>query len=129
MERRSSLDLAPPPPMTNWEEHYQQKDTPWDKGAPSPALLEFLAKLNSSDAELGGTPLSTLLPLRRVLVPGCGMGHDVRALAGHAGEVVGLDIAQSAVAAASALPRVAGERYECADLFALPGRYRAAYDL
>jgi len=115
--------------MTNWEEHYQQKDTPWDKGAPSPALLEFLTKLTSNDAGAGGNSFSTLLPLRRVLVPGCGMGHDVRALAAHAEEVVGLDIAQSAVSAASALPRTGGERYECADLFALPERHRGAYDL
>ena len=115
--------------MTNWEEHYQQKDTPWDKGAPSPALLEFLTKLTSNDAGAGGDSFSTLLPLRRVLVPGCGMGHDVRALAAHAEEVVGLDIAQSAVSAASALPRTGGERYECADLFALPERHRGAYDL
>lgn len=98
---------------TDWESHYQQNDTPWEKGAAAPGLVDFLA------AE----------PIRgRVLVPGCGLGHDVRALAATADEVVGLDIAPSAIEAARRFARTGHERYEPANLFALPAALRGAFD-
>ena len=28
---------------TDWEAHYQANDTPWDKGEPSPGLVDWLA--------------------------------------------------------------------------------------
>jgi SAM-dependent methyltransferase len=100
--------------MSNhWEEMYQKGDTPWEKGAPSPGLVDFLATE----------------PVRgRVLVPGCGFGHDVRALAATAGEVVGLDLAESAVLAAQRFPKVAHERFVRGDLFDLPVELRGAFD-
>lgn len=99
--------------MTNWEAQYQSGETPWDKGSPSPGLLDYL----------------TENPIRgRVLVPGCGFGHDVRALAGTAEEVIGLDIAPSAVEGAKKFPRTGNERYEVADLFNLPAEMRGAFD-
>jgi len=98
---------------TDWEDHYRRGETPWEKGAPSPGLVDYLASE----------------PVRgRVLVPGCGMGHDVRALARTADEVVGLDIAPSAVETARAFPKVGNERYELADLFALPASMQGAFD-
>src|ERR1700678_1457302 len=98
---------------TDWELQYQKGETPWEKGAPSPGLIDFLA------AE----------PLRgRVLVPGCGFGHDVRALATTADEVIGLDLAPSAVEAAERPPKVAAERYVAGYLFALPTEMRGAFD-
>jgi len=98
---------------TDWEAQYQKGETPWDKGAPSPALVDFLA----------GEPVKG-----RVLVPGCGLGHDVRALAAQGAEVVGLDIAPSAIEAARRIPVVANERFELGDLFALPAELRGAFD-
>ncbi|MHA3770559.1 methyltransferase domain-containing protein [Verrucomicrobiota bacterium sgz303538] len=99
--------------MTDWEAQYRANDTPWDKGSPSPGLIDYLAEE----------------PIRgRVLVPGCGFGHDVRALARVADEVVGIDIAPSAVEGARKIPAVAGERYELADLFNLPPAMREAFD-
>ncbi len=99
---------------TDWETRYQQGETPWDKGAPSPGLQDFL----------------TLHPLLigRVLVPGCGFGHDVRLLAGAAPEVLGLDLAPSAIEGARAFPRVGGESYAVGDFFQLPESYRGAFD-
>ncbi|MCE9611456.1 MAG: methyltransferase domain-containing protein [Chthoniobacter sp.] len=98
---------------TDWEANYQKNETPWEKGGPSPGLVEFLRTE----------------PVRgRVLVPGCGFGHDVRALAATADEVVGLDIAPSAVKGARTFPTVGGESYELADLFALPPRLRGIFD-
>lgn len=98
---------------TDWESKYQTNDTPWDKGAPSPGLLDFLAE----------NPVTG-----RVLVPGCGLGHDVRALAAAGAEVIGIDIAPSAVEAARKFPPTRNERYEVADLFALPQHLRGSFD-
>lgn len=67
-----------------WENLYQKGDTQWDKGAPSPGLVDFL---NSRASLKKGS----------VLVPGCGMGHDVRAWAKAGFHATGLDIAPTAV--------------------------------
>lgn len=98
---------------TDWEDHYRRSETPWEKGAPSPPLVDFLAR-----ERVGG----------RVLVPGCGFGHDVRALAAQGAEVVGIDIAPAAVEAARKVPPAGNERYELADLFALPPPMRGSFD-
>src|SRR4051812_41703777 len=98
---------------TDWEDHYRRKEMPWEKGAPSPSLLDFLATE----------------PVRgRVFVPGCGYGHDVRALASTAEEVVGLDLAPSAVEGAQIFPKIGGEHYEIGDLFTLPPHLRGNFD-
>lgn len=81
--------------MTDWEERYQQKDTPWDKGEPSPGLVDFLA-------EHAGLTKGT------VCVPGCGMGHDVRAWANAGFRAVGFDIAPSAITKATELTHDTG---------------------
>jgi len=98
---------------TDWEAQYQKGETPWEKGAPSPGLVDYLA-----ENRVAG----------RVLVPGCGFGHDVRVLAAQGAEVVGLDIAPSAVEAANKIPAVSGERYELGNLFDLPAAMRGAFD-
>ena len=67
-----------------WEARYQTKDMPWDKGAPSPGLVDFLAA-------------HPHLPRGTVCVPGCGTGQDVRAWARAGFGATGLDIAPSAI--------------------------------
>ncbi len=69
---------------TDWEARYQTRDMPWEKGGPSPGLVDFLARHAS-------------LARGTVLVPGCGTGHDARAWAGAGFTVTGYDIAPSAV--------------------------------
>jgi hypothetical protein len=81
-----------------WENRYRICDMPWEKGAPSPGLVDFLA----------GHPK---LPRGTVCVPGCGTGHDVRAWAAAGFDAVGLDVAPSAV-------RLARERTKAAGLTA-----------
>jgi methyl halide transferase len=98
---------------TDWESHYISKDMPWEKGAAHPALVDYLV-----ENEVRG----------RVLVPGCGMGHDVRALAARGAEAVGLDIAPSAVAAAQAIPSVGAEAYVPGDFFALSPELVGTFD-
>ena len=71
----------------DWDKAYDIGETPWDKGYASPALNAFLESY----------PLTG-----SVLVPGCGTGHDVRLLAAQGTEVVGIDIAPSAIRKAKA---------------------------
>lgn len=54
----------------------------------------------------------------KVVVPGCGSGHDVRAIAAGGAEVVGIDIAPSAIRLAEAHPLVGSERYMLGDFLA-----------
>lgn len=96
---------------TDWENLYQTGETGWDKGAAAPPLLAFLEQ----------HPL-----MGRVLVPGCGRGHDVRAIAqAGADDVIGLDIAPSAFAGVTVLPNT---RFVVGDLFALPETFLGAFD-
>jgi cyclopropane fatty-acyl-phospholipid synthase-like methyltransferase len=82
-----------------WENRYQTRDMPWEKGAPSPGLVDFL----QAHPELArGT----------VCVPGCGTGHDVRAWAGSGFEVSGFDLAPSAIRLAREATATAGLRVE-----------------
>ena len=65
-----------------------------------------------------------------VLVPGCGLGHDVRAIAatGQARVLIGLDYAPAAVAQARRQPPAGNESYVEADLFALPPEFCGRFD-
>lgn len=82
----------------DWEARYQAGETPWEKGAGSPGLEDFLR--DHPD-----------LPRGTVLVPGCGTGHDVRCWARHGFRALGLDLADSAI-------RLATERTAPEDLLA-----------
>jgi SAM-dependent methyltransferase len=77
-----------------WQRRYEQNDTPWDKGTVAPPLADYF----KTHAITG-----------RVLVPGCGRGHEVRALAAQSNCLVtGLDFAPGAVADATQLTAEAG---------------------
>src|ERR1700750_525134 len=79
-------------------------DFPLDKGAPAPPLLEWLATRGAMRGS--------------VLVPGCGLGYDVRAIAAASPEarVVGVDLAPSALDRARQFPPAGTERYEQVDV-------------
>ncbi len=82
-----------------WEERYQTHEMPWEKGAPSPGLVDFLASnLN--------------LPGETVCVPGCGTGHDVREWAKAGFRAYGYDIAPSAIRLGRERTRAAGLQAE-----------------
>jgi len=83
---------------TDWEARYQSGDMPWEKGAPSPGLVDFLA----ANPKLTG---------ETVCVPGCGTGHDVREWAKAGFCVYGCDLAPSAI-------RLSVERTQAAGLHA-----------
>src|SRR5258708_238815 len=79
----------------NWEGRYQSGDMPWEKGAASPGLEDFLS---AHPALPGGT----------VCVPGCGTGHDARAWARAGFRAYGYDLAPSAIRLATERTRAAG---------------------
>lgn len=90
--------------MTDWNERYLSEDTPWEKGRPAPPLLELLER---KGAEIWGSGT--------VLVPGCGTGHDVRALAAAGQQVLGLDLAEEAIGKANTHPKSGNEEFEKGD--------------
>jgi SAM-dependent methyltransferase len=97
----------------DWNSAYENEDTPWDKGEAAPPLREFL---------------STHSVCGRVLVPGCGLGHDVRLLAEQGAEVIGMDIALGAVRKASTLPKRSTELYVVGDFLNLPSVHYRQFD-
>lgn len=78
-----------------WENRYKTHDMPWEKGEPSPGLVDFLASHNA-------------LPCGTVCVPGCGTGHDAREWARAGFRVYGYDIAPSGVKQAMEWTAAAG---------------------
>ena len=67
-----------------WETRYQTRDMPWEKGAPVPGLVDFLAAHpDLTDAT--------------VCVPGGGTGHDAGEWAKAGFRVYGYDLAPSAI--------------------------------
>ncbi|RVW70205.1 putative thiol methyltransferase 2 [Vitis vinifera] len=69
--------------LRSWEEKWQQGLTPWDLGKATP-IIEHLHQAGA-------------LPNGRTLIPGCGRGYDVVAIACPERFVVGLDISDSAI--------------------------------
>jgi SAM-dependent methyltransferase len=79
-----------------WDDRYGRNDTGWDLGAPAPPIVSLLEQRREE------------LRPGRILVVGCGRGHDALALAANGFDVIALDFAPAAVAAARA--RLAGAR-------------------
>lgn len=67
----------------DWESRYHSGVTGWDRGGISPALTGWLEREE--------------MPQGRVLVPGCGHGHEALALAAAGRHVTAVDIAAPAV--------------------------------
>ncbi len=103
--------------MNRWEELWQTGETPWEKGYAAPPLSEYL--------EPGDTVLHRA---QRVLVPGCGSGHDVRELEKHGISATGLDLSETAVLRARAQVAVGDEDYVQGDLFAAGWREGRDFD-
>lgn len=85
---------APSEHPSRWKDLWIEGFTPWDRGLPSPALLELL------------TEPQDLLPLHssiksgkklRALVPGCGKGYEVLLLSAFGYDAYGLDISEKAL--------------------------------
>lgn len=68
-----------------WNERFATGSIPWDRGAANPQLLAWLAD-------------GTLVPGQQIVVPGCGQGWEVAALARAGLSVIGIDFAPQALA-------------------------------
>ena len=79
----------PGPTREFWEQRFAAGHTPWDRGEANPQLGAWLAA-------------GALKPCR-ILVPGCGSGYEVAALAKAGFEVTGLDYAPIAIERARAM--------------------------
>ena len=65
----------------SWEAIYQADDAGWDIGKPAPPFLDLIPRLQPG----------------RMLVPGCGAGHDAKAFADAGFAVSALDFAPTAI--------------------------------
>lgn len=97
----------------DWNAAYETGETPWDKGYASPPLGLFLERRRVEG---------------RVLVPGCGTGHDVRLLAGQGAEVLGLDVAPNALKLAEKFERSGQETYALGDFLSLDPAHHEGFD-
>ncbi len=97
-----------------WEVLYRADTTGWELGRASPPLADYFA--STSPAGL------------RVLVVGCGRGHEARMLANLGAKVTAIDIAPSAIAQAQAIPNQQPVDFRLADVFDLRGQ-EPAFDL
>ena len=89
---------APSPPSQFWDELYRSGGDAWELGQAAPPLRLFL-----QDHPLAPQPPG------RVLVPGCGRGHEARLLADLGFDVVGLDFSAAALAEARRLSGASGK--------------------
>jgi SAM-dependent methyltransferase len=85
------------PTIEFWQEHFETGNAPWDRGEPGPQLAAWLQD-------------RTLRPGQSIVVPGCGSGHEVLALAAAGFQVTGVDYTPAAVARTEQRLRDAGQR-------------------
>jgi SAM-dependent methyltransferase len=88
-----SMSTSDKPPQQDpaqpefWDQRYRNRVTPWDAGGVPDALRAFVAAYARA---------------RRVLVPGCGSGWEVRFLAENGWDVVAVDFSAAAIEKARA---------------------------
>lgn len=95
-----------------WEKRFRENFTPWDAGRVPSDLERFLR------SEPRG---------RRVLIPGCGSGYEVRAFAEAGHDVIAVDFAPAAVERARKILGPLSERVRLADFF--EADFGEGYDL
>jgi SAM-dependent methyltransferase len=100
--RQEDLAGVTPSQAAFWEHLYAGDDAGWEIGRAAPPLMDFFEKNPPWGA--------------RVLVVGCGRGHEARMLAELGARVTGVDLSKKAIAAARAMGPVDVE-YRVADLF------------
>ena len=112
LNQEQSPDSLGPEDVAAWRQRWQEGNTPWNLGQPAPELV---------------TVLSSWRPVGRVLVPGCGHGHEVSLLQDLGWDAVGLDVAPEALAAAR--QRDPRPQWHCGDVLNPPLRWQATFDL
>ncbi|KAK4540139.1 hypothetical protein LTR36_009725 [Oleoguttula mirabilis] len=102
------VNIAPDQQAQAWNEMWQQKVTPWDRGGPNPALADAI----DGHADVLGGPFTqgkfgdpARPPRKRALVPGCGRGYDVFLLTSYGYDTCGLDTSPLALEAADSFAK------------------------
>lgn len=100
-----------------WEQRYQEGKTAWDLGQPAPPFVTLLA---SDQAP----------PPGRIAVLGAGRGHDALLFADRGFDVVGFDLAPSAIAEATlaAQTRHLSAQFLERDIFHLEPAFAGQFD-
>ncbi len=101
----------------DWQKHYDEDDLKWDLGEVSPPLLHFLE--------------NSQIPKDRVIIPGCGQGHEVVYLAKKGFPVTAVDYTKGAsqkLALNLARSKVKAEVI-CANFFSLGLEHKNRYYL
>lgn len=98
----------------DWDKKYRNGEAFWDKGAPAPAMKQYLERHTIRG---------------RALVPGCGRGHEVALAVEYGLDAIGLDIAPTGVAEARAQYPHLAERFVIGNMFDPPEEMRRAYDV
>ena len=110
--------MAGPTPAF-WQQRFETDSTPWDRGEAGPQLRRWLDS-------------GAIAPGQRVVVPGCGSGWEVAALAAAGVDAVGLDYVEAAVERTLALLAAQGLAAEVARADVLqwrpPVRVDAVYE-
>ncbi len=99
----------------NWQGRWLSRNTPWDLGDVTPALNEWLV-----DNDVSGW---------KVLVPGCGLGHDAAAWSKAGAEVTAVDLAPAALESAADLYG-SNIKWRLANILSLklPDKYDAVWE-
>ena len=96
-----------------WDTRFRDGVTPWDAGRVPPKLENWLDRLP---------------PKKRILVPGCGTGYEVRLFAERGHDVLGIDFSDAAIEAAQRELGSLSSRVRKADFFALEGEFDLVYE-
>ncbi len=103
---------------TYWSLRYQQGQTGWDMGGPTPVFVHLLRENRLP-----------VLPGATVLVPGCGYGHDVLLLAKAGYRVLAVDFAPEPLAVLHARARELPVTIYQANYFDLPAQLGSSIDM
>lgn len=99
----------------NWDQRYHESDTPWDIGQSHPAFRDLMPRLKLSKC--------------RVLVLGCGNGHDAAFMAQNGHHVTAVDISEQALLNAKNKYSDLNIDWVCHDIFNLPKDFHQSFDL
>ena len=88
---------------------------PWDRGAPSPALEDFLVDRKVLIGPCIIDDSAGVKRRKKAFVPGCGRGYDVLLLASFGYDALGLEVSESAVKRCFEEKEKHGDKYPAKD--------------
>ncbi len=99
-----------------WTNIYNTEEPGWDMKGPTPVLVNVLPKIK--------------LTKQRIIVLGCGEGHDAAYLAERGHIVTAVDFSEEAIARAkSKYGHISTLKFFCGDIFRLPDNWRGEFDI